>query len=95
VQFVLNAGSLLQALHIHDNIGTGDDHVLPYERDTIPWSRVLAALREIDCAGPLNLEIPGRPGCPMPVREARLDYAHGVAAHMVRQVIGHRCQYVA
>ncbi len=86
VEFVLNAGSLLRAVHIHDNIGVEDDHVLPYERDTIPWNQVLAALGEIGYEGVLNLEIPGRSTCPMEVREAKLDYAKALARYMAEQV---------
>jgi len=87
VESVLNAGRLIKALHIHENMGTGDDHVLPYERGTIPWDRVLAALCGIEYTGPFNLEIPGRPGRPMPVREARLDYAKAVASYLVERAL--------
>lgn len=86
VDFVLKAQSLLKALHFHDNIGSADDHVFPYERETIPWDRVLAALGEIGYTGLLNLELPSRPAYPMPVREAKLDYARSLASYMLAQV---------
>lgn len=82
VDFVHDAGSLLKALHIHDNVGPEDNHVLPYELSSIPWDRVLAALAEIAYKGVFNLEIPGRRS-PMPIREARLDYAKALALYMV------------
>lgn len=82
--FIRDAGSLLKALHVHDNVGTEDNHVLPYELSSIPWDRVLAALAEIGYAGLFNLEIPGRRS-PMPVREARIDYARALATYMVKQ----------
>ena len=82
VEFILGGGPLIKALHIHDNIGTMDDHVLPYERKTIPWDRVLAALSEIGYGNLLNMEIPGRAWCPMPVREARLYYAKELVTYM-------------
>jgi sugar phosphate isomerase/epimerase len=85
VAFIRGAGKLLRALHIHDNVGPEDNHVLPYELQTIPWDRVLAALAEIGYAGIFNLEIPGRRS-PMPVRAARLDYAKALASYMVEQV---------
>ena len=84
-EFVLDAGSLITALHVHENAGATDDHVLPYERGTIPWDRVLAALRDTEYVGLFNLESLGRPWRPMPVREARLDYAQSLASYMVRQ----------
>jgi sugar phosphate isomerase/epimerase len=82
VNFVRDAGDLLKALHIHGNVGTEDNHVLPYELNSIPWDRVLAALVEIRYTGIFNLEIPGQRS-PMPVREARLDYAKALALYMV------------
>jgi sugar phosphate isomerase/epimerase len=88
VEFVLEGGSLIKALHIHDNIGTLDDHVLPYERKTIPWNRVLAVLPEVGYNSLLNMEIPGRAWCPMPVREARLRYAKELGIYMA-ELISH------
>jgi sugar phosphate isomerase/epimerase len=82
--FIRDAGSLLKALHIHGNVGPEDNHVLPYELSSIPWDHVLAALAEIGYEGLFNLEIPGRRS-PMPVREARLDYAKALTAYMVKQ----------
>jgi sugar phosphate isomerase/epimerase len=84
VEFVCDAGDLLKALHIHDNVGTEDNHVLPYELSSIPWERVLAALAETGYEGVFNLEIPGRRS-PMPVREAKLGYAKALASYMVEQ----------
>ena len=83
VEFIRVVGSALAALHVHDNQGLEDNHVLPYECDSIAWDRVLAALRETGYAGAFNLEIVGRPWRPMPIREARLDYARAVAMHML------------
>lgn len=84
VEFIRDAGNLLKALHVHDNVGTEDNHVLPYELSSTPWSHVLAALAETGYEGLFNLEIPGRRS-PMPVREARLDYARALASYMVKQ----------
>jgi sugar phosphate isomerase/epimerase len=86
VEFVLGGASLINALHIHDNIGLADDHVLPYERKTIPWDRVLAALSGIGYDHLFNLEIPGRAWCPMQVREAKLDYARQLALYMTERI---------
>jgi sugar phosphate isomerase/epimerase len=85
-EFLLEGGDLIRALHLHDNIGTSDYHVLPYEQETIPWDRILGSLGKIGYDGVLNFEIPGRSWRPMPVREARLDYARVLAEYMVGHV---------
>lgn len=86
--FITAAGGAIRTLHIHENMGANDDHVLPYDQGTVPWDRVLAALGEVEYAGAFNLEIPGRPWRPMPVREARLDYARALATYMVGTAAG-------
>jgi len=83
VEFIRVVGSALAALHIHDNLGLEDNHVLPYECNSISWDRVLPALSDSGYAGAFNLEIVSRPWRPMPIREARLDYARAVATHML------------
>jgi sugar phosphate isomerase/epimerase len=82
-EFIRGAGAQLAALHINDNAGTGDDHMLPYGHGTIPWDRVLRALRAVDYQGPFNLEVPGEIHCPEPVQMAKLDYALRVAEWMI------------
>ncbi len=51
-------GDKLWALHISDNHGTGDDHLIPGYGE-IEWGPVVAALREIGYERPFNLEVPG------------------------------------
>ena len=82
--FVREAGDRLLALHIADNLGTNDDHMLPYGRGTVAWTPFMRALREIDYPGLFNYEVPGESRCcPMPVRLAKLDYARRLAEWMV------------
>ena len=85
-EFILQAGGLVRALHIHENGGFSDDHELPYERGTIPWDRVLDALREVAYGGLFNFEASSQPWHPLPVRRARLDYARSLAAYMLALV---------
>jgi sugar phosphate isomerase/epimerase len=82
-EFIHGAAAQLAALHVNDNTGAGDDHMLPYGRGTIPWDRVLRALRAIRYQGPFNLEVPGEIRCPEPVQMAKLDYALRVAEWMI------------
>ena len=72
--FVRQAGPHLKALHIADNEGRADQHMMPYGRGTVDWSGLLAELKRASCRALFNLEIPGENRCPMPVRLAKLDY---------------------
>jgi sugar phosphate isomerase/epimerase len=48
-------GSLTWAVHLHDNNGTGDQH-LPPGRGNIDWADVVKVLKEIRYEGSLNIE---------------------------------------
>jgi len=80
--FIREAGDALLATHISDNLGSNDDHMLPYGRGVIPWAEVTKALREIGYNGLFNFEVPGENRCPPPVRLAKLDYARKLAMFM-------------
>lgn len=64
----------LLALHLADNDGTYDQHMMPCGRGNIDFASVAKALRAIDYTGILNYEIPGESRCPNEVREAKLVY---------------------
>lgn len=81
--FIREAGGSLKALHIADNLGQNDDHMLPYGRGTVRWPEVMEALREVGYAGLFNFEVPGENHCPEPVRLAKLDYALKLARWMI------------
>ncbi|MBN2450852.1 MAG: sugar phosphate isomerase/epimerase [Lentisphaeria bacterium] len=81
--FVRGAGRRLEALHIADNLGQSDDHMLPYGRGVVRWSPVVRALREVGYEGLFNFEVPGENRCPPPVRLAKLDYARWLADWMI------------
>ena len=49
-------GKRLRALHINDNRGEKDDHLLPY-LGYVEWEPVLRALKEIGYAGDFTYEI--------------------------------------
>jgi len=73
-EFILKAGDRLQALHIADNDGSSDQHLMPYGRGNIDWNEVTTALKAIGYKGLWNLEIPGERRCSLAVRLAKLDY---------------------
>lgn len=43
--------------HVHDNRGTSDDHLVPFD-GTIDWPATMTALHKIGYAGPLVFELP-------------------------------------
>lgn len=60
---IRNVGSMVWTLHLHDNDGTGDQH-LPPGKGNIDWRDVIEALREISYTGTLNLETDPKDGVP-------------------------------
>lgn len=50
-------GGDIVTTHIHDNRGTADDHLLPFD-GTIDWSPTLFALAKVGYDGPLVFELP-------------------------------------
>jgi len=80
--FILESDRHLKALHIADNMGKNDDHILPYAGGTVCWSDVLKSLHAVGYEGLFNFEVPGENRCPMPVRLAKLDYIRALSGCM-------------
>lgn len=55
-EIVRQYASRIFAVHLHDNTGTADSHLLPGEGE-IPWPELMAALRETPYTLPLTLEV--------------------------------------
>jgi len=49
-------GHRLAALHLHDNDGTGDQHMLPFS-SSVNWERIMNKLKELNYKGALTLEV--------------------------------------
>ena len=73
-EFILKAAHRLHALHIADNEGERDQHMMPFGRGNVDFFEVVAALREVDYHGLFNLEIPGERMAPLPVLGYKLEY---------------------
>ena len=75
----------LQGLHIHDNHGEKDEHILPYLGD-IRWEYVLEALAEVNYSGDFTFELPGfiPKYAPNMLPEA-LSFVAGVGRKMMEQ----------
>jgi sugar phosphate isomerase/epimerase len=83
--FVAEAGARLKALHLADNDGSGDQHLMPCERGTVDWSAVMRGLADIGFDGPLNYEIPGEIKCSAEERLEKLDRLAGVTEELIAQ----------
>jgi len=72
--FIRKAGKKLHALHIADNEGERDQHMMMFTRGQVNFAEVVTALREVDYHGLFNLEIPGESRIPLPLRNAKIQY---------------------
>lgn len=61
-------GDDLAALHVHDNKGNWDQHLIPY-MGNIKWDEFLTALKEIGYKGAFTLETMISPKMPQPIKE--------------------------
>ncbi len=81
--FVSQSGDLLKALHVADNEGETDQHLMPFGRGTVEWEGFVPELKRIGYQGLYNFEIPGENRCPLPVRLAKLDYIKSLGRMMI------------
>ena len=82
--FILEAGDLLQALHITDNNGTEDSHQMPFSaRRGILWREVMQSLKDIDYKGLFNLEIIGERYAPMAIKLQKLAFIRAMCQYMM------------
>lgn len=83
-EFIHGAGKYLCAMHITNNSGMGDDHLMPYSsRVGIDWKEVLRSLQDIQYQGLFNLEILGENKAPMPILLAKLRYIKAMTDYMM------------
>ncbi|MBR4204205.1 MAG: sugar phosphate isomerase/epimerase [Clostridia bacterium] len=80
--FIAKAGKRLKALHIADNDGSSDQHLMPYGRGRIDWREVMTALGENGYDRLFNMEIPGENRCPLEVRREKLKYCRAVCDYL-------------
>lgn len=78
--FLEEAGERLTALHIADNTGSHDDHLLPLGRGTVPWKPFMKKLKSMDYKGIFSFEASGENPAEYPeVLDAKLLYSAHVA----------------
>lgn len=76
-------GARLKVVHLQDNNGGGDDHIMPYHGN-IKWDDVLAGLRDARFAGALTFEVHnGVRRVPDDLRDAALALLAGIGRRFV------------
>ncbi len=73
-EFILKAGDKLKALHIANNEGENDQHMMPFTRGTVNFAEIVKALHEVDYHGLFNLEIPGETNIPLQLRNEKIKF---------------------
>lgn len=86
--FIESAGSRLRALHLADNDGTRDQHLIPFGLGTVDWEAVCLGLARVRYGGLLNFEIPGERKAPIAVKRAKLDYLRRLSAYLCDRIAG-------
>ena len=83
-EFILKAGDRLKAIHIADNEGKFDQHLMPFGSGTVDFCEVVKALRQVNYGGLFNLEIPGERKIPLELRAAKLAYIKTCYEYLMR-----------
>ena len=83
-EFILKAGDKLKALHITDNDGNTDQHLMPFNRGTVDFPEIIKALKEIKYNGIFNLEIPGERSIPLELRDAKIGYIKAFYQYLMK-----------
>jgi len=84
VAFIRRAGKHLKALHIADNEGKTDQHMLPFGRGNVDFAAVADALKEIGYDRLFNYEVPGERLCPLEIARAKLRYAKEIFEYLTK-----------
>lgn len=83
-------GPRLKAVHIHDNGGVRDDHVLPFQAaDGVDWTAVTEGLRKARYAGAFCLEVASAfTGTPDPFWDMTARHAVAVGRELIGKIGG-------
>lgn len=74
IEFIRKAGHRIKALHIADNEGKTDQHMMPCGKGSIDFVSVFKEIKKFNYGELYNLEIPGENRAPREVLMAKLEY---------------------
>ncbi len=82
VAFIRRAGKHIKALHLADNEGQADQHLMPYGKGNVDFVSVVREMKAQCYEGLYNLEIPGESGAPLEVLGYKLDYVKKMMSYI-------------
>lgn len=82
--FIRRAGKHIKALHLADNEGERDQHLMPYGKGSVNFEVVIREMKALGYEGLYNLEIPGESWIPLEVRAYKLDYIKKMMEYLDR-----------
>lgn len=85
VAFIRKAGKHIKALHLADNEGKNDQHLMPYGKGHVNFKDVICEMKKLGYEGLYNLEIPGERQAPLEILGYKLEYIKKMMAYLDRE----------
>ena len=85
VPAIYRLGKRIKALHIDDNYGQNDLHMMPFQGN-IPWEQVMHAFYETGCEGDLIYEIRINEKMPDALKDMTAKYSYQVGQYLLSLV---------
>ena len=85
VAFIRRAGKHIRALHLADNEGKSDQHIMPFGRGSVDFVAVIREMKSLGYKGLYNLEIPGEHWGPTEIISYKLDYLKKVMDYLDKE----------
>lgn len=82
--FIRKTAPYLKALHIADNEGHADQHMMPFGKGNVNWQVVFSEMKKLDYTGIFNYEIPGERIAPLEIRGYKVEYIKKVFDYMCK-----------
>ncbi len=82
VAFIRRGGKHIRALHLADNEGQNDQHLMPFGKGNVDFVSVIKEMKKLDYQWLYNLEIPGESNAPLEVLGYKLDYIQKIMAYL-------------
>lgn len=85
-EFIQKAGPHIKALHIADNEGVTDQHMMPFGCGSVDITEVISEMKSLGYDGLYNLEIPGEKYGSYEIRGYKLDYIKRVFEYLDKEL---------